>query len=448
MQQRVTHDPSPLRSGVVHGIMSCCAFALIVAGTGTAIHLWGDDASASPVRQIALFEPEAPTTVSPQLKTRLAAANPPPARPSPQSFTEDAPPPPFVTDEMAASGPDLGVEYTNGTSRIVSVGSSGEASQSAPTVRINGVSVSTGQSWQDTRSAIALPPAPVSAVSEPALGGQLPKIADDGRTPAGVYARPFANPEGRPTVSIILGGLGINRTHTRSAIEELPPEVTLSFAPTTYDLQGWIDRARAAGHEVLLEVPMETYEIAAQRPAPNTLMVAMDDTALEGRLNTVLASATGYFGITNYQGGRFARDDRASSTIARLLSARGLAFVEDGSLSQSAISAAAGPAKLRYRSADTQIDTRPDGGEIQEKLLELETLALENGAAVGAGFAYPVTIDILKAWTEQLSGKGVVLAPASAATHLSPDQPRVTETASADAEPGGQLRREALDTTG
>ena len=448
MPPRVTRDPSPLRSGIAHGFLSFCALAIIVAGTGTAIHLWGDDASASPVRQIALFEPEAPATVSPQLKSRLAAINQPPATPSQQPLSESDSPPPFVTDAMAAGLPDLGVDYTNGVSRVVSVGASGEPSQSAPTVRINGVSVSTGQSWQETRSAVALSAAPVPAVSEPAPGGHLPKIADDGRTPAGVYARPFANPEGRPTVSIVLGGLGINRTHTRSAIEELPPEVTLSFAPSTHDLQGWIDRARAAGHEVLLEVPMETYEIAAQRPDPNTLMIAMDDTALESRLNGVLASATGYFGITNYQGGRFARDERASSTVARLLSARGLAFVEDGGLSQSAIAAAAGATRLRYRGADTQIDTRPDGSEIQKKLLELETLAIENGAAVGSGFAYPVTIDILKAWTEELSGKGVVLAPASAATHLSPDHAPPTETASAGTEPGGQSRREVLDTTG
>ena len=125
MPPRVTRDPSPLRSGIAHGFLSSCALAIIVAGTGTAIHLWGDDASASPVRQIALFEPEAPPSVSPQLKSRLAAINQPPATPSQQPLSESDLPPPFVTDAMAAGLPDLGVDYNNGVSRVVSVGASG-----------------------------------------------------------------------------------------------------------------------------------------------------------------------------------------------------------------------------------------------------------------------------------------------------------------------------------
>ena len=58
-------------------------------------------------------------------------------------------------------------------------------------------------------------------------------------------------------MSLVLGGLGINYTHTRSAIDELPPEVTLSFAPHASGLQTWINRAREAGHEVLIELPLE-----------------------------------------------------------------------------------------------------------------------------------------------------------------------------------------------
>ena len=41
------------------------------------IHVWGSDDTSSPVRQIALFETEAPTITTPQLKTRLASSNAP-----------------------------------------------------------------------------------------------------------------------------------------------------------------------------------------------------------------------------------------------------------------------------------------------------------------------------------------------------------------------------------
>ena len=46
--------------------------------------------------------------------------------------------------------------------------------------------------------------------------------------------------------------------------------------------------------------------------------------------------------------------------------------------------------------------------------MELESRALENGAALGAGYAFPITIEMVKAWTAGLEQKGIVLAPVSA----------------------------------
>ncbi|MBV6652063.1 MAG: divergent polysaccharide deacetylase family protein, partial [Hoeflea sp.] len=76
------------------------------------------------------------------------------------------------------------------------------------------------------------------------------EIADD--SPLARNARAFSNPDGKPTVSLIVSGLGTNATRTRAAIDELPPEVTLSFAPTSDNLSTWVRRARRAGHEVLI----------------------------------------------------------------------------------------------------------------------------------------------------------------------------------------------------
>ncbi|HEX3407807.1 MAG TPA: divergent polysaccharide deacetylase family protein, partial [Caulobacteraceae bacterium] len=101
-----------------------------------------------------------------------------------------------------------------------------------------------------------LPQAPIAGLFTQGPGGPLPIIGADGRTSAQAYARP-STPDGKPRVALIIGGLGLNAKETRVAISALPPEVTLSFVPYSEGLQGWIDMARAAGHEVLLEAPME-----------------------------------------------------------------------------------------------------------------------------------------------------------------------------------------------
>lgn len=432
MSDRVARDPSPFRSGVAHTALSFLVFSALSLAAGTVIHMTGDASEASPSRQIALFEPA--DGDRPRLKTRFAG-------------TDEAVRP-IIMAESAADGfddlgnadgaptPDLGVDYqSNGSVQATNAAST---PSEADTVRINGISVSTGRSWQETRELKSLSRAPISAVSERTSIGYLPKIAEDGRTPAGAYARPFANPENRPTVSIVLGGLGINRTHTKSAIEELPPEVTLSFAPTAYNLQGWIDQARAAGHEVLLEVPMEPYEFGRERAHSQTLYASHSEAELNSNLNYLMSRASGYFGIINYQGSKFATDEAATSHIAGLLSERGVALVEDGSLSRSVFPSAAEQAGLRFRAANTPIDARPDGEEIETKLMELESLAMENGSSLGTGFAYPITIDLLKEWTSRLDEKGIVLAPVSAATRTARQDTPAMDTARFDDGEGGQ----------
>ena len=436
MSDRVARDPSPLRSGAVHTALSLAVFSGVFGLAGTAIHLIGDASAAGPARQIALFEP---TDASPpELKTRFASNDVGPRRAGPEGEARTS------TTSRDEGSPSLGVDYADGA-RVVQASASAEEGD---TVRINGVAVAAGRSWQETRDITSLPRAPIMAVSERTSLGYLPQISDDGRTPAGAYARPFANPENRPTVSIVLGGLGINWRHTKSAIDELPPEVTLSFAPTARNLQGWINQAREAGHEVLLEVPMEPYEFGRERPHSHTLYGGHSEDEQIGRLKYLMSRASGYFGVTNYQGSKFATNEAATRQLADELKARGVAFVEDGSLSRSTFSASADAAGLRYRLADTPIDARPEGEEIEDKLLELEALALENGASLGTGFAYPITIDILKAWTDQLEEKGIALAPASAVTRSAQQSSQAVESAAEQASRAGQGGQDVLNTAG
>jgi polysaccharide deacetylase 2 family uncharacterized protein YibQ len=161
-----------------------------------------------------------------------------------------------------------------------------------------------------------------------------------------------------------------------------------------------------------------------------------------------MGQASGYFGVTNYQGSKFATDSDAAQAVAAALAARGLALIEDGSFNRSGFSGVAVDKSLRFGLADMPIDIHPNGSEIQARLLELETLALEQGRSLGTGFAYPVTIDILKAWTKGLDRKGLALAPASAATRTSASASKPAKTAANDIKAGGQSSLEAVNTAG
>ncbi|HJV41012.1 divergent polysaccharide deacetylase family protein [Caulobacter sp.] len=252
--------------------------------------------------------------------------------------------------------------------------------------------------------------APIAGLTAPGPGGApLPIIAADGRTAADAYARPFT-PNGRPKVSIVIGGLGLNPQTTRAAIETLPGEVTLSFAPYAEGLQGWIDLARAHGHEVLLETPMEPADYPANDPGPYTLIAANRPEDTVRKLEWLMSRATGYFGLSNYLGARFVDNDQAMATFNTVLKARGLAFVDDGLAARRA-----GP--IPRVSADRVIDDELSASAIDAQLGALENGATARGQSLGSGFAYPVTINQVRVWSAGLQARGLQLAPASALAH-------------------------------
>ncbi len=424
-------SPSPLRSAIKHTALSVMVFGSISAVLGTGIQLAGDPQAAGPQLHLALFESTG--SQQPVLKARLRndAGN--------------------VDTAALAEEPSLGVTYGDSAdesgTQISSLSVAPPTAQGdAPltvvpgAVRINGKLVRPGQSLSSvsTTEIISLPKVDIASLTEYHNGMRVPRIAADGRAPADVYARPFTNPRGQPTVSLIIGGLGINARHTKSAIEELPPEVTLSFSSEARNLQMWMTRAREAGHEVLLELPMQPYDYGRMRPHPQSLAVENDAGANIARLEKLLSQATGYFGVVNYQGAKLAASEEASRPILSALSKRGLALIEDGSLPRSVFGKIATDQNLRFSNAAHPVDLKRDFESINTQLAELETLALENGAALGTAYAYPVTIDTAREWTGLLAQKGILLAPAS--THLMSPPPGSFKT--------GSRRQSVVNTAG
>jgi polysaccharide deacetylase 2 family uncharacterized protein YibQ len=248
--------------------------------------------------------------------------------------------------------------------------------------------------------------APIAGLFVQSPSGMLPVIGADGRMPFQAYARPYAG-DGKPRVALIIGGLGLNAKTTREAIASLPPEVTLSFVPYSDGLQGWIDMARSAGHEVLLEAPMEPKDYPDNDPGPYTLMADGQSQETTQRLQWLLSRATGYFGVTNYLGSKFVQSAPAMAVFENELKQRGLAFIDDGSASHVG-------GGLPRASADRIVDDQLDGSAIDAQLGALETQATRSGQALGSGFAYPITLQEAARWATGLSAHGVQLVPASA----------------------------------
>ncbi len=266
--------------------------------------------------------------------------------------------------------------------------------------------------------AVRLATSPDPRLTERSRHGLLPKLGPDGATPAQVYARPLgsqalAKPAGR--IALLVGGLGISQSGTAEAITKLPGVVSLAFAPYGAELERTVQRARTEGHEVFLQVPMEPFDYPDNDPGPHTLLSGQKAAENLDRLQWVLGRFTGYVGIVNFLGGRLTADEAALSPVLREIAGRGLMVVDDGSSSRSLLAASAGRAQIPALKVDRVIDGVVRADAIDKELAKLEALSREQGVAVAAASALPVSIDRIARWAQTLEAKGIALVPVSAA---------------------------------
>ncbi|MDE2444739.1 MAG: divergent polysaccharide deacetylase family protein [Alphaproteobacteria bacterium] len=260
--------------------------------------------------------------------------------------------------------------------------------------------------------------APISGATEASAAGPLPRITPQGRKPSDLYARPV--PVGlihseAPKIVIILGGMGLDEKLTAKAAKNLPGDISFAFAPYGENLQAQVDKARANGHEVLLQVPLEPVGYPATNPGPKTLLADAPEAANAEALQWHMSRFTGYTGVINYMGGRFLSSAPAIKPLLAELRKRGVLFMEDGSLPLSATDGVAKSMQMQVRRADSVVDLDANPISIQAALNLLEEQAKTNGIAIGTGTGLPTTIDAIADWAKSAPDRGVVIMPASAA---------------------------------
>nr|WP_207457315.1 divergent polysaccharide deacetylase family protein [Azospirillum sp. SYSU D00513] len=261
---------------------------------------------------------------------------------------------------------------------------------------------------------VTLVAAPVPGLVEETRNGPLPRIAEDGRKPWQVYARPFPEADKRPRIAIVLTDMGLSGVTTGNALQNLPPTVTLAFVPFADRLDGWVERARAKGHEIMLSLPMEPLGYPRDDPGPNALLTMLAPDRNRERLEWSLGRAVGYVGVTSTTGSKFTGNEDAMKPVVEALKARGLLFLDSRANPKTVGSSMAQKAGVPRAVADRVIDRDLSRGAIDDQLRELEAAAKANGAAVGIGSPYPSTIERINTWLTGLADRGIAIAPVSA----------------------------------
>jgi polysaccharide deacetylase 2 family uncharacterized protein YibQ len=247
--------------------------------------------------------------------------------------------------------------------------------------------------------------------------GAIPRMAGTGRTPFEAYRRSDAATAATatgPRIAIIVSGLGLNFSGTQEAIEKLPGNVTLAFAPYGKSLKQTVTTARQQGHEVFLEAPLEPFDYPDNDPGPDTLLTGQAPRDNLNRLYSIMSKFEGYAGLINNMGAKFTASGADFGPMMEELAARGLGYVDDGSSNRSLAPQLAAANRIPFARVTNTLDADPNRNAILAALDQLVAKAKQDGSAVGLISALPISIETVADWASQLGDVGVEIVPMSA----------------------------------
>jgi polysaccharide deacetylase 2 family uncharacterized protein YibQ/copper chaperone CopZ len=213
-------------------------------------------------------------------------------------------------------------------------------------------------------------PIPPAAVEKPPL-----------RTQTAVAQLPpwrrfaLATPEarGRPRIAIVIDDMGIDKKRSASVIA-LPAPLTLSFLTYATGLKRQTRAARAAGHELLLHIPMEPRGKNVD-PGSNVLLGALPAKELRRRLAWGFDRFGSYVGVNNHMGSKFTADRAAMTVVMEEVKRRGLLFLDSRTVSGTVGSALARRMGVPFADRNVFLDNQNDPASVR---------ALGRGGGLGA----------------------------------------------------------------
>ncbi|MCK5557305.1 MAG: divergent polysaccharide deacetylase family protein, partial [Candidatus Hydrogenedentes bacterium] len=217
-------------------------------------------------------------------------------------------------------------------------------------------------------------------------------------------------PDAAPAIAIIVDDLGYgDETTERLCSLKLP--LTVAVLPKLAASRESAERARNAGFEVMLHLPMEAEGNAP--PEPGELRVGMSRDTMARLIEENLATVPGTVGVNNHKGSIMTELEGEMSKFLPTIGEQNLYFVDSLTTPESVALDVARKCGLKAIGNDIFLDNERDRANIEERLNELMRTAKRRGYAVGICHAKTATIDVLRELLPTMRERGFRLVPVS-----------------------------------
>lgn len=225
------------------------------------------------------------------------------------------------------------------------------------------------------------------------------------------HAVAYTPPDG-PLLAIVIDDMGMVLDADRR-LSDLPQPLTLAYLPYSPNLRAQTERARKAGHELMVHLPMEPTSRSAD-PGPNALLLSLDLAEFDRRLNNNLGAFEGFVGVNNHMGSKMTTDPSRMVRVMAALKRSGVLFVDSLTSPNTVGPQAARAADVPFMTRDIFLDNDKSKTLIKRQLRKAVEAARREGMAIAIGHPYHETLDVLISEVPKFEAEGVALAPISA----------------------------------
>jgi polysaccharide deacetylase 2 family uncharacterized protein YibQ len=218
-----------------------------------------------------------------------------------------------------------------------------------------------------------------------------------------VADRAIAPTRGR--LALIIDDFGAIDSRAATDILELPVPLTAAVIPGYPTSQEVAQKAREAGHEVFVHLPMQPRD--GETGEENPIRVDLGEDEIRRRVRWALNEIRGAVGVNNHMGSLATEDETVMQAVLEEIKDAGLFFVDSRTSSASVACKVAGEIGVDCLTNAGFLDYQEEDAAIEEKLRALADQALEEGTAVGIGHVKASTYGVLKEMIPRLEGEGV-----------------------------------------
>jgi polysaccharide deacetylase 2 family uncharacterized protein YibQ len=192
---------------------------------------------------------------------------------------------------------------------------------------------------------------------------------------------------------------------------DLPPQVSLAIFPFEAKSRQIAEKAAAAGHEVVLHLPMEPH--AAMPLVEGTLRESFSDIQIRQDLKDELEALPQAAGVNNHEGSKGTEDSRLIGLVLEALKQRDMYFLDSRTSAKSVVSSLARARGVRQASRRVFLDNEDYIDSIQEAARKAARIAIKTGSCVAIGHGRANTLKVIASLVPEWREQGIELVPVS-----------------------------------